>query len=223
MKLANNISCLWISVVKNLNERYKSCISLCRRLTDKLNHFFSDKQRFVDEINSVTAEKLIYNHAVEMVSMDGHFQLCCMIERVGNIGVLFVYQVQSAALDEMFQQTEDIAYRYNKASMLLEGLSKILQDPADIDNVTKCAWTSFISLWLFIKRSWNEMRLTSFLFVFVLYRQGKRGPEDLSFVLLHRDPVWIKSMICKIFASALTPGTIIFSNPREDKSLVFVL
>lgn len=80
-------------------------------LTDRLNHFFSDKQRFVDEINSVTAEKLIYNHAVEMV--------------------------QSAALDEMFQQTEDIAYRYNKAAMLLEGLSKILQDPADVENVSK--------------------------------------------------------------------------------------
>ncbi|XP_028662583.1 serine/threonine-protein kinase ULK2 [Erpetoichthys calabaricus] len=98
-------------VVKSLNERYKSCISLCRRLTEKLNRFFSDKQRFVDEINSVTAEKLIYNYAVEMV--------------------------QSAALDEMFQQTEDIAFRYNKAAMLLEGLAKVLQDPADIENVTK--------------------------------------------------------------------------------------
>uniref|UniRef100_A0A3Q2WHE8 non-specific serine/threonine protein kinase n=1 Tax=Haplochromis burtoni TaxID=8153 RepID=A0A3Q2WHE8_HAPBU len=98
-------------VVKSLNERYKSCISLCRQLTDKLNHFFSDKQRFVDEINSVTAEKLVYNHAVELV--------------------------QSAALDEMFKQTEDIAYRYSKASMLLDGLSKILQDPTDIENVMK--------------------------------------------------------------------------------------
>uniref|UniRef100_A0A1A8GKF0 non-specific serine/threonine protein kinase n=2 Tax=Nothobranchius korthausae TaxID=1143690 RepID=A0A1A8GKF0_9TELE len=98
-------------VVKSLNERYKSCISLCRQLTDKLNHFFSDKQRFVDEINSVTAEKLIYNHAVEMV--------------------------QSAALDEMFKQTEDIAYRYSKAAMLLDGLSKVLQDPADVENVVK--------------------------------------------------------------------------------------
>lgn len=49
-----------------------------------------------------------------------------------------VLQVQAAALDEMFQQTEDIAYRYNKAAMLLEGLSKILQDPADIENVAKC-------------------------------------------------------------------------------------
>ncbi|KAL3057785.1 hypothetical protein OYC64_008105 [Pagothenia borchgrevinki] len=98
-------------VVKSLNERYKSCISLCRRLTDKLNHFFSDKQRFMDEINSVTAEKLIYNNAVEMV--------------------------QSAALDEMFKQTEDIAYRYSKAAMLLDGLSKILQDPTDVENVVK--------------------------------------------------------------------------------------
>ncbi|XP_023699577.1 serine/threonine-protein kinase ULK2 isoform X1 [Paramormyrops kingsleyae] len=98
-------------VVKSLNERYKSCIALCRRLTERLNRFFADKQRFVDEINSVTAEKLIYSHAVDMV--------------------------QSAALDEMFQQTEDIAYRYNRAAMLLEGLSKILQNPADIENVNK--------------------------------------------------------------------------------------
>uniref|UniRef100_H2ZXG2 non-specific serine/threonine protein kinase n=1 Tax=Latimeria chalumnae TaxID=7897 RepID=H2ZXG2_LATCH len=98
-------------VVKSLNNRYKFCIAVCKKLTEKLNRFFSDKQRFVDEINSVTAEKLIYNYAVEMV--------------------------QSAALDEMFQQTEDITYRYHKAAMLLEGLAKILQEPADIENVHK--------------------------------------------------------------------------------------
>ncbi|XP_019366718.1 PREDICTED: serine/threonine-protein kinase ULK2 [Gavialis gangeticus] len=98
-------------VVRNLNERYKFCIGMCKKLTEKLNRFFSDKQRFIDEINSVTAEKLIYNCAVEMV--------------------------QSAALDEMFQQTEDITYRYHKAALLLEGLTKILQDPADVENVHK--------------------------------------------------------------------------------------
>ncbi|XP_048642223.1 serine/threonine-protein kinase ULK2 isoform X4 [Marmota marmota marmota] len=98
-------------VVKNLNERYKFCITMCKKITEKLTRFFSDKQRFIDEINSVTAEKLIYNCAVEMV--------------------------QSAALDEMFQQTEDIVYRYHKAALLLEGLTKILQDPADIENVHK--------------------------------------------------------------------------------------
>lgn len=38
----------------------------------------------------------------------------------------------------MFQQTEDITYRYHKAALLLEGLTKILQDPADIENVHKC-------------------------------------------------------------------------------------
>ncbi|XP_060059156.1 serine/threonine-protein kinase ULK2 isoform X3 [Erinaceus europaeus] len=98
-------------VVKNLNERYKFCITMCKKLTEKLTRFFSDKQRFIDEISSVTAEKLIYNCAVEMV--------------------------QSAALDEMFQQTEDIVYRYHKAALLLEGLTKILQDPVDIENVHK--------------------------------------------------------------------------------------
>ncbi|XP_062815422.1 serine/threonine-protein kinase ULK2 isoform X1 [Anolis carolinensis] len=106
-----NLSTAVKQVVKNLNERYKFCICMCKRLTEKLNRFFSDKQRFVDEVNSVTAEKLIYSCAVEMV--------------------------QSAALDEMFQQTEDIAYRYHKAALLLEGLAKILQDPADIENINK--------------------------------------------------------------------------------------
>ena len=50
----------------------------------------------------------------------------------------FWFQVQSAALDEMFQQTEDIVYRYHKAALLLEGLTKILQDPTDVENVHKC-------------------------------------------------------------------------------------
>ncbi|KAM8814178.1 serine/threonine-protein kinase ULK2 [Rhynchonycteris naso] len=98
-------------VVKNLNERYKFCIAMCKKLTEKLTRFFSDKQRFIDEINSVTAEKLIYSCAVDMV--------------------------QSAALDEMFQQTEDTVHRYHRAALLLEGLTKVLQDPADIENVHK--------------------------------------------------------------------------------------
>lgn len=135
-----------VPVVKNLNERYKSCISLCRQLTDKLNHFFSDKQRFVDEINSVTAEKLIYNHAVEMVSPHTSQGIILKAFRDRTVSgalssqryVASVFQVQSAALDEMFKQTEDIAYRYSKASMLLDGLSKILQDPTDVENVVKC-------------------------------------------------------------------------------------
>lgn len=66
-QLNHSSSCFPLAVVKNLNERYKFCIAMCKKLTEKLNQFFSDKQRFVDEINSVTAEKLIYSCAVEMV------------------------------------------------------------------------------------------------------------------------------------------------------------
>lgn len=64
---------------------------------------------------------------------------------LGKVENLLIFvdwlQVQSAALDEMFQQTEDIVYRYHKAALLLEGLTKILQDPADIENVHKCKLT----------------------------------------------------------------------------------
>lgn len=49
---------------------------MCKKLTEKLNRFFSDKQRFIDEINSVTAEKLIYNCAVEMVTFSRLLNTC---------------------------------------------------------------------------------------------------------------------------------------------------
>lgn len=64
------------------------------------------------------------------------------VEEVEDFLISFDWpQVQSAALDEMFQQTEDIVCRYHKAALLLEGLTKILQDPADIESVHKCKWT----------------------------------------------------------------------------------
>lgn len=47
-------------------------------------------------------------------------------------------QVQSAALDEMFQHREGCVPRYHKALLLLEGLQHMLSDQADIENVAKC-------------------------------------------------------------------------------------
>ena len=68
--------------------------------------------------------------------------MCIFLEKLRISLLLLTWlQVQSAALDEMFQQTEDIVYRYHKAALLLEGLTKILQDPADIENVHKCKLT----------------------------------------------------------------------------------
>ncbi|XP_051888172.1 LOW QUALITY PROTEIN: serine/threonine-protein kinase ULK1 [Pristis pectinata] len=99
-------------VVKKLNEHYKSCVSLCRSLTVRLQRFFVDKQRLMDRINSIAAEKLIYSHTVQMV--------------------------QSTALDEMFQQGQDCIQRYQKALLLMEGLSQIITDHEDVGNINKC-------------------------------------------------------------------------------------
>nr|XP_023692354.1 serine/threonine-protein kinase ULK1-like [Paramormyrops kingsleyae] len=53
-------------VVKKLNELYKSSVSSCRCLSMRLQPFFVHKQRLMDRINSIAAEKLIYSHAVHM-------------------------------------------------------------------------------------------------------------------------------------------------------------
>ncbi|XP_030356434.1 serine/threonine-protein kinase ULK1 isoform X3 [Strigops habroptila] len=99
-------------VVKKLNELYKSSVSCCHCLNMRLQRFFLDKQKLMDRINSITAEKLIFSYAVQMV--------------------------QSAALDEMFHRREDCAQRYHKALLLMEGLLNIITEQGDIENINKC-------------------------------------------------------------------------------------
>ncbi|XP_023576272.1 serine/threonine-protein kinase ULK1 isoform X4 [Octodon degus] len=99
-------------VVRKLNELYKASVTSCQGLSLRLQRFFLDKQRLLGGIHSVTAERLILSHAVQMV--------------------------QSAALDEMFQHHEGCVPRYHKALLLLEGLQHMLTDQADIENITKC-------------------------------------------------------------------------------------
>ncbi|XP_066872101.1 serine/threonine-protein kinase ULK1 isoform X3 [Kogia breviceps] len=99
-------------VVRKLNELYKTSVVSCQGLSLRLQRFFLDKQRLLDRIQSVTAEKLIFSHAVQTV--------------------------QSAALDEMFHRREDCVQRYHKALLLMEGLQQILSDQADVENIAKC-------------------------------------------------------------------------------------
>ncbi|XP_010602827.1 serine/threonine-protein kinase ULK1, partial [Fukomys damarensis] len=99
-------------VVRKLNELYKASVVSCQGLSLRLQRFFLDKQRLLDGIHGVTAERLILSHAVQMV--------------------------QSAALDEMFQHHEGCVPRYHKALLLLEGLQHMLSDQADIENIAKC-------------------------------------------------------------------------------------
>ncbi|XP_053525720.1 serine/threonine-protein kinase ULK1 isoform X2 [Artibeus jamaicensis] len=99
-------------VVRKLNELYKASVLSCQGLSLRLQRFFLDKQRLLDRIQSVTAEKLIFSHAV--------------------------HTVQSAALDEMFHRREDCVQRYHKALLLMEGLQQLLTDQADVENIAKC-------------------------------------------------------------------------------------
>lgn len=99
-------------VVRRLNDLYKLSVMSCRSLSARLERFFSRKHRLMDHINSITAERLIFSHTVQMV--------------------------QAAALDEMFHQGEASVQRYHKALLLMEGLSLLLTEQADLLSVSKC-------------------------------------------------------------------------------------
>ncbi|RVE65613.1 hypothetical protein OJAV_G00118520 [Oryzias javanicus] len=99
-------------ILRRLNELYKLSVASCRSLSTRLEHFFSRKHRLMDRITSITAERLLFNHTVQMV--------------------------QAAALDEMFHQGEASILRYHKALLLMEGLSLLLTEQEDILSVSKC-------------------------------------------------------------------------------------
>ncbi|XP_036384390.1 serine/threonine-protein kinase ULK1 isoform X1 [Megalops cyprinoides] len=99
-------------VIRRLNDLYKSSVRSCHCLSAQLQPFFLHKQRLMDRINSITAEKLVFSYAVQMV--------------------------QSAALDEMFHHGGASVQRYHKALLLMEGLSLSITDQADVLSITKC-------------------------------------------------------------------------------------
>lgn len=63
------------AVVRKLNELYKASVVSCQGLSLRLQRFFLDKQRLLDRIQSVTAEKLIFSHAVQTVGPSGGWHL----------------------------------------------------------------------------------------------------------------------------------------------------
>ncbi|XP_032085116.1 serine/threonine-protein kinase ULK1 [Thamnophis elegans] len=99
-------------IVRKLNDLYKSSVTSCHHLNLRLQRWFMDKQKLMDRINSITAEKLIFSHAVQMV--------------------------QAAALDEMFHHREDCVQRYQKALLLMEGLLNFITEQGDVENINKC-------------------------------------------------------------------------------------
>lgn len=82
---------------------------------------------------------LYYIYVVSLFAllMPWEFQLLSTVRQVYLSGVL-VLQVQGAALDEMFHQGEASIQRYHKALLLMEGLSLLLTEQADILSISKC-------------------------------------------------------------------------------------
>jgi serine/threonine-protein kinase ULK/ATG1 len=58
-------------VMRRLNELYKASVVSCQGLSLRLQRFLLDKQRLLDGVHSVTAERLILSHAVHMVRAVG--------------------------------------------------------------------------------------------------------------------------------------------------------
>ncbi|XP_073413132.1 serine/threonine-protein kinase ULK1 isoform X3 [Dendrobates tinctorius] len=128
------LSCTVKQVVKKLNDLYKSCVSSCHCLNVRLQRFFADKQKLMDRINSITAEKLIFSYTVQMWQQHNTHGPVSPNEWLGEKD----FTVQSAALDEMFHHREDCVQRYHKALLLMDGLLNFMTDQADIENINKC-------------------------------------------------------------------------------------
>ncbi|XP_059483841.1 serine/threonine-protein kinase unc-51 isoform X2 [Neocloeon triangulifer] len=89
------------NVVSKLNEKFHYCLTTCKQL-----NMPSLLQRAgVDPNTSITADRILYNYAIEMC--------------------------QSAALDELFGNPQDCFHRYQTAQILLHSLSQQVQHDHD--------------------------------------------------------------------------------------------
>ncbi|XP_078680406.1 serine/threonine-protein kinase ULK1-like isoform X1 [Branchiostoma floridae x Branchiostoma belcheri] len=88
--------------VAKLNDRYKECIRACKTLHEQGDVKMAEISA---SMANMTADKLLYNHAVE----------CC----------------QGAALDELFGNPGECASRYRTALILLHGLALTIEDEDD--------------------------------------------------------------------------------------------
>ena len=141
-------------MIRRLNDSYKNCVTYCRCLSERLQTFLLDKQKLMDRFNGLTAEKLIYSHTVHMVSSPYWSTCWCSLQIrlykytvysacffiLGIMCVFYCFQVQSAALDEMFHYGTASTQRYQRALLLMEGLSRTVTEQKDLDSIDKCMW-----------------------------------------------------------------------------------
>lgn len=96
-------------VVKQMNEHYRNCVTVSRQLQQRLGS--SVQTALSPQIVIATADKLIYNYAIEMC--------------------------QSAALDELFGNPQECFRRYQTAQILLHSLAQQSRNTRDKESLNK--------------------------------------------------------------------------------------
>ncbi|WAR02981.1 UNC51-like protein [Mya arenaria] len=97
------------TVVKQMNEHYHVCVTVSRQLQQKLGT--SVQTALSPQIVIATADKLIYNYAIEMC--------------------------QTAALDELFGNPQECFRRYQTAQILLHSLAQQSRNTRDRESLNK--------------------------------------------------------------------------------------
>ncbi|XP_052246713.1 serine/threonine-protein kinase unc-51-like isoform X3 [Dreissena polymorpha] len=97
------------TVVKQMNEHYHLCVTVSRQLQQKLGS--SVQSALSPQIVIATADKLIYNYAIEMC--------------------------QTAALDELFGNPHECFRRYQTAQILLHSLAQQSRNTRDKESLNK--------------------------------------------------------------------------------------
>nr|CAD7261333.1 unnamed protein product [Timema shepardi] len=97
------------TVVGLLNSKFRQCLSDCKQLNTP---GLLQKAGVDPNTTNITADKILYNHAIQMC--------------------------QSAALDELFGNPEECFQRYQTAQILLHSLSQQVSHQQDRALLTKC-------------------------------------------------------------------------------------
>jgi len=57
------------AALKELNDHYKHCLSVCKQLHQNGDSVLNSMDAVVQSAGSVTADKLLYSYAIELVSL----------------------------------------------------------------------------------------------------------------------------------------------------------
>lgn len=173
-----------------LNQRFHHCLSQCKQLNVQ-----SLAQQLGDaNAAQLTADKLLYNHAIELVSR-------ALMFNINFWWLMFsvLIQCQSAALDELFGNPASCCRRYQTAHILFHSLGQQVTQQADKTILNKCKPLTFVCS--FIEWTWPvwfclilpdfatcvQLHTVNFVFLTHFYRSRSRwkAPVCVAATRLH--------------------------------------